>query len=86
MWLRLIGLWDRRQGKPEGGRSQAGGWVEVMVEHPETDEDADGDYSYTEVGATRASTLPPGYDHLYRTGPAGRGPDDFRTAAEALMC
>ncbi|MFL1379473.1 DUF1990 family protein [Nocardiopsis protaetiae] len=48
-------------------------------------EDTDGDYSYTEVGATRAPALPPGYDHLRRTGPAGRGGDDFRAAAEALM-
>ncbi|GAA1456781.1 DUF1990 domain-containing protein [Nocardiopsis exhalans] len=45
-----------------------------------------GDYSYSEVGATRALTLPSGYKHLRQAGPAGRGMDDFHAAAEALMC
>lgn len=45
-----------------------------------------GDYSYSEVGATRALALPSGYDHLRQTGPAGRGMDDFHAAAETLMC
>jgi uncharacterized protein (UPF0548 family) len=46
---------------------------------------ADAPFSYDEVGATRHSTLPAGYDHVEREHVVGAGPEQFDRAAAAVF-
>jgi len=41
--------------------------------------------TYSEVGATAAGQLPPGYDHLSATTQIGTGDERFEAAADAVM-
>lgn len=41
--------------------------------------------TYSEVGATAAGQLPPGYDHLSATTQIGSGDERFEQAADAVM-
>ncbi|MCV7196855.1 DUF1990 family protein [Mycobacterium angelicum] len=41
--------------------------------------------TYSEVGATAAGQLPPGYDHLSATTQIGTGDERFEQAADAVM-
>jgi uncharacterized protein (UPF0548 family) len=41
--------------------------------------------TYTEVGATAAGELPPGYDHLHAERQIGTGQERFEKAADAVM-
>ncbi|MGP4027688.1 DUF1990 family protein [Actinomadura sp. 3N407] len=42
-------------------------------------------FTYPEVGATRDAERPDGYRHMRRRTLVGRGPEEFRNAADAVM-